>query len=97
MRNANTYVVDNIKKGPVHVPGKKRSDGQADGVSLVKGPECAKLAQKLDGFVAQRAKFHKTIYMAQEQLQTWETANRNALVNATKDGVEYFVGFCLTD
>ncbi|MDO8971145.1 MAG: hypothetical protein Q7U74_10685, partial [Saprospiraceae bacterium] len=92
LRNANTYVVDNIKKGPVPVQGKKRSDGQAEGVSLVRGPECAKLAQKLDGFVAQRANFHKTIYMAQEQLQTWETANRNALVNAVKDGLEYFVG-----
>lgn len=92
LRNANAYVVENIKKGPSPASGKKRSDGQADGESLVRGPECAKLAQKLDGFVAQRANFHKTIYMAQKQLQTWEAANRNALVNAAKDGLEYFVG-----
>jgi type II secretory pathway pseudopilin PulG len=95
LRNANAYVADNIKKGPSSVSGKKRSDGQADGVSLVRGPECAKLAQKLDGFVVQRANFQKTIYMAQEQLQTWQTANRNALVNAAKDGVDYFIGWRL--
>ena len=52
-----------------------------------------KLAQRLDGLIVQRANFQKTIDLAQEQLQTWETANRNALVNAAKDGMEYFIGW----
>ncbi|MBU4176939.1 MAG: hypothetical protein KJ730_03770, partial [Proteobacteria bacterium] len=35
---------------------------------------------------------HNTINLAQEQLTTWEDANRNALLNAAKDGIEYFTG-----
>ena len=95
LRNANTYVADNLKKGPNPGSGTNPSDGQAKGEPLARAPECVKLAQKLDGFIAQRAKFQKTIYMAQEQLQTWETANRNALVNAVKDGLDYFIGLFL--
>jgi len=52
------------------------------------------LAKKLRGFVDQRNKFHKTILLSQEHYTTWETANRNALLNAAKEGVEYFtLGF----
>jgi hypothetical protein len=42
--------------------------------------------------VAQRSKFQKTVLLAREQLDTWEQANRNALLNGVKDGVEYFAG-----
>lgn len=40
----------------------------------------------------QRNQFQKTLQSAQEQVTTWETANRNALLNAAKDGLEYFSG-----
>ena len=93
LKNATAYVVKNLKDGANPAPGTtKPRDGRADGKPITKAPDCAKLNQKLQGFITQRDKFDKTINMAQEQLTTWETANRNALLNAAKDGIEYFTG-----
>jgi hypothetical protein len=59
--------------------------------------DCAILSKKLDGFINQRSKFQKTIDLAQDQVTTWQNANRNALLNAAKDGLEYFSGQLLED
>lgn len=93
LKNATTYVAKNLKnEGGDSTPGTKPRDGKADGKPITKAPDCAKLNQKLQGFITQRDKFHNTINLAQEQVTTWETANRNALLNAAKDGIEYFTG-----
>lgn len=55
-------------------------------------PDCALLAARLQGFITQRSRFQQTLQLAQSQVDTWEEANRNALLNGVKDGVEYFVG-----
>jgi hypothetical protein len=94
LKNATAYVAKNLKnEGATTAPGTtKPRDGRADGKPIIKGPDCAKLNQKLQGFLTQRDKFSNTINLAQEQLTTWEDANRNALLNAAKDGIEYFTG-----
>ncbi|MHB8223863.1 MAG: hypothetical protein ACYDHV_13605 [Desulfurivibrionaceae bacterium] len=93
LRNATAYVAKNLKDSANPAPGTtKPRDGKADGKPITKGPDCTKLNQKLQGFLTQRDKFHNTINLAQEQLTTWEDANRNALLNAAKDGIEYFTG-----
>ncbi len=40
----------------------------------------------------QRDEYHKTILLVRSQVDEWQTMNRTALVNAAKDGVEYFTG-----
>lgn len=93
LKNAIAYVAKNLKnEGESPAPITKPRDGKADGKPITKGPYCVKLNKKLQGFITQRDKFHKTINLAQEQLTTWEDANRNALLNAAKDGIEYFTG-----
>lgn len=93
LKNATTYVAKNLKnEGGSSAPASKPHDGKADGKPITKAPDCAKLNQKLQGFLTQRDKFQNTITMAQEQFTTWEDANRNALLNAAKDGIEYFTG-----
>ena len=89
LRQANSLIVDNLKKESekLAVATKEKA--------AIKSPDCQKLTQKLNGYMDQRNKFHKTVLMAQEQLNTWEDANRNALVNGVKDGVEYFAGLYL--
>lgn len=93
LKNATAYVVKNLKnEGDPSAPTAKPRDGRAEGNPITKAQDCAKLTHKLQGFLTQRDKFHSTINLAQEQLTTWETANRNALLNAAKDGIEYFTG-----
>lgn len=87
LRNAVAYVAKNLKNGPA-----RSASGQAKGGPVIQAPDCAKLTKRLNGYLDQRTKFQKTIDQAQEQLNVWETANRNALLNAAKDGLEYFTG-----
>ncbi|KJS28860.1 MAG: hypothetical protein VR64_22340 [Desulfatitalea sp. BRH_c12] len=90
LRKASTYVIENIKK--YSVTRATASTPKDIGGPNTQSPECADLARKLDGFVHQRHQFQKTIDLSQEQYDTWHNANRNALLNAAKDGVEYFSG-----
>jgi hypothetical protein len=91
LRKAVKYVAENIKNTPPAATA-KTTDGTAKGEPIVRPPECDKLSLRLNSYLGQRNKFHKTILLAQDQLQVWETANRNALLNAAKDGLEYFTG-----
>ncbi len=83
LREAHSFMVKNLKND---------KEMKGNGKPIVKAPDCAKLRKKMNGFVTQQEKFYKTVTMAQEQLTSWETQNRNALVNAAKDGIEYFTG-----
>lgn len=92
LRKAVRYVAENIKNTPSVAGAKTATDGTAKGAPVVRPPDCAKLALRLNGYIDQRNKFQKTILLAQEELQVWEAANRDAMLNAAKDGLEFFTG-----
>jgi len=93
LREATTYVAENIKNDSADLEeSTKPYDGDGNGEPIIEASDCVELAQKLNRFISQRKKFHKTINLSQEQYTTWKTANRNALLNAAKDGLEYFTG-----
>lgn len=93
LRNAVSYVVDNIKnESQKPAAAAKPAAEKGKGEPANRAPECEKLAQRLAGYIDQRAKFQKTIHLAQDQLTTWQTANRNALLNAAKEGLEVYTG-----
>jgi hypothetical protein len=97
LREAKKFVVENIKKDSKKLavatkpkPQPKSQKPQDKPKATL--PSCEKVRIKLAGFIAQRAKFKKTIDFSQSQLDIWKSANRNALLNAAKDGIEYFTG-----
>lgn len=92
LREASRYVVQNIKtdKEKMEAAVQKQMAKQAQAPKSKE--QCGALAKKLDGFLLQRNRFQKTIYQGEEQLNVWEEANRAALVNAAKDGFEFFAG-----
>lgn len=92
LRNARTYVVENLKKDSQKLAAATKPEKKSDDKSVPRSPECINLSKKLDGFIHQRNQFRKTIDLAQMQLTTWQDANRNALLNAAKDGLAYFTG-----
>jgi hypothetical protein len=91
LRNAKTYVVENLKKDNPTPAAAEKPDAQKDKAET-RPLDCVNLSKKLEGFIHQRNQFQKTIDLAQEQLTSWQNANRNALLNAAKDGLEYFTG-----
>lgn len=54
--------------------------------------ECQAMQTKMGAFIQQQTKFHQTILLANDQVDVWEEANRNALINAAKEGIEFFAG-----
>lgn len=84
LRNAVSYVARNIKNGtdPEH----------AKGGPILRGPSCKQLTKRLAAYINQRKQFQKTIDLAQSQLNIWEKANRDALLSAAKDGLNYLTG-----
>ena len=93
LREAAAFVAANLKKDQEPLAtGAKPSAKKGNGGPIIPPLDCAKLSAKLTAFVHQRAQFAKTVNMAQEQLATWENANQNALLNAAKDGMEFFTG-----
>lgn len=96
LRNAVTYVADNLAKDGERLEVALLRNASTDsGQPIIEAPDCKKLPKTLQGYIEQRQKFHKTILQSQEQLTVWEDANRNALVNAARDGFEYFAGVFL--
>ncbi|MDF1590427.1 MAG: hypothetical protein P1P89_02835 [Desulfobacterales bacterium] len=96
LRNATTYVVENIKNDGQKLAAAAKPDaGKGKDEPANRSLECEKLSQRLNGYIDQRAKFQKTIHLAQDQLTTWQTANRNALLNAAKEGLEVYTGHLL--
>lgn len=92
LRKAKTLIVDSLK---TEAEQRAATAQPMDKKPAMTAAECRSLSHKLSGYLDQRNKFHKTVLLAQEQLATWEDANRNALVNAAKAGVEYFAGLYL--
>jgi hypothetical protein len=68
LRQATTYVAENIKNTPPSGAGSKTADGAAKGEPIVRSPACTKLTLRLTSYLNQRNQFHKTILLAQEQL-----------------------------
>lgn len=93
LTKAHHFVMANLKEDTPRLEALVRKQEATGAVAATpKAPDCAKLARFLKGSMAQRSQFHQTLQSAQEQVTTWETANRNALLNAAKDGLEYFSG-----
>ncbi|MEL7585530.1 MAG: hypothetical protein AAGU19_02370 [Prolixibacteraceae bacterium] len=94
LRDAKTFIADNLKNDSLSIAS-DISRYTEKGGPVETTPDCGKLAARLKGYVNQRAQFQKTVYLAKDQLDTWETANRNALLNVVKDGISYFSGALL--
>lgn len=97
LRNAQTYVVQNLKKdsNDLEASATRYDKDKEKDKPVVRPPDCVKRAQKLKVLIQQRKYFQKTIDLAQEQLTTWQDANRNALLNAAKDGLDWYAGYLL--
>lgn len=89
LRKARKFVVDSVKK-----PAELRDQGKPAWTGPNKA-ECQAMLGKMNGYIQQQNKFHQTILLANEQVGIWEDANRNALINAAKEGVEHFAGLYL--
>ena len=93
LRNASAYMVKSLKdESAMPAAGDKPHSAKNNGKPVITPANCAKLKLRLNGYIDQRSRFEKTINLAQGQLNEWETENRNAMVNAAKDGIEYFTG-----
>lgn len=93
LREADKFLEENAVKdstGMVRLLRKYESEG--NGEPIIPKPDCIKLRDQLKGYLNQREQFKKTIELSQSELETWETANNNAMMNAAKDGLEYFTG-----
>lgn len=95
LRSAHTYLFEQLENDREKLASPAQADARENSRPMRPPDECRQLAQKLNRFIAQREKFHKTVLLSQDQVLVWENANRNALVNAAKDGMEYFAGIWL--
>lgn len=90
LSKASTYVVQSLKDEQT---AKAREVDKSQPVNnSPPAQECAALTQKLSGYLNQRSKFYQTVLTAQEQVNSWREANRNALMNAAKEGVALWLG-----
>jgi hypothetical protein len=93
LRDAKKFVGEKATKdneGIVSLLKQYEPDGNGEPIS--QKPDCIKLGNQLKGYTNQRQQFQKTIDLSNSELEIWETANHNAMVNAAKDGLEYFTG-----
>jgi hypothetical protein len=93
LRGTTNYVAENIRKDSSGIVALLRQyEPEGNGGPIIQKPDCKDLPRQLKGFTNQRQQFQKTIDLSQNEVDLWETANRNALINAAKDGLEYFTG-----
>jgi hypothetical protein len=93
LRGATNYVAENIRKdSPGIVALLRQYEPEGKGEPIIQKPDCKDLPRQLKAYTNQRQQFQKTIDLSQNEVDLWETANRNALINAAKDGLEYFTG-----
>jgi hypothetical protein len=93
LRETKKYLDEKVEnQSPEMVNLLRQYEPDANGQPIIPKPDCINLSRKLKGFTEQRLKFQKTVSLAHSELEIWETANRNALFNAAKDGIEYFTG-----
>ncbi|HEY3389683.1 MAG TPA: hypothetical protein VGK38_08945 [Prolixibacteraceae bacterium] len=93
LREAKQFVSEkNVKDNEVIVSLLRQYEPEGNGEPIIQKPDCIKLSNQLKGYTNQRQQFQKTINLSSNELDVWETANRNAMINAAKDGLEYFTG-----
>ena len=93
LRDAKKFVDEKkIKDNEGIVNLLRQFEPDANGEPIIQKPDCIKLGNQLKGYTNQRQQFQKTINLSSSELDIWETANRNAMMNAAKDGLEYFTG-----
>jgi len=93
LREATKYVEENKKNDSLKMVSLlRKAETPGNGSPIIQKPDCIKLGEKLKLYSIQRDQFQKTINLSKSELDVWETANRNALINAAKDGLEYFTG-----
>lgn len=94
LRETQKYVEEKIKNdSSVIVSLLRKSELSATGEPILKKADCIEqLSRKLKVYENQRAQTLKILNLSNNELNIWETANRNALTNQVKDGLEYFAG-----
>ncbi|MDP4291005.1 MAG: hypothetical protein Q8908_07985, partial [Bacteroidota bacterium] len=93
LRQSKQYVAAQIKSDSLNIVTLLRKDeAKENGEPIIQKPDCVKLKGLLNAYTRQRSEFQKTILLSNSQLDIWEAKNRNALVNAAKDGIDYFIG-----
>jgi tetratricopeptide (TPR) repeat protein len=93
LMDAKKYVVEKINTDSTAMVSLLRKfEPAGNGEPIIAKPDCKNLSDQLKAYVNQRQQFQKTIDLSQNEVDVWETANRNALVNAAKDGLEYYTG-----
>jgi len=93
LREANKYLDDRTNMDSARIVTLLReNESETDGEPIILKPDCLRLREQLKGYIDQREQFQKTIELSQNELNIWENANNNAMLNAAKDGLEYFTG-----
>ena len=93
LRETQKYVEEKIADdGPKIVELLRKYEPDANGEPIIEKPDCVDLFKKLKVFTNQRAQTQKILNLSNSELNIWETANQNALMNQAKDGLEYFTG-----
>jgi hypothetical protein len=92
LREAKTYLVQNLKQGDDPDRDTITPDAGDAGDPIIDKPDCAKLSRQLKGYADQRDRFQKTVALSQSHVDTWQAANRNAMLNVALDGINYFTG-----
>lgn len=93
LREADQYLQEKTEAdSPEMVTLLRKYESEGNGEPIIPKPDCIKLRDQLKGYLNQREQFKKTIELSKNELKVWETANSNAMLNAAKDGLEYFTG-----
>lgn len=89
INNADLFIRENKKADSVRQA--RAADSAARNATKdisKKSPECDKLQTRLNNYLTQRDKFHKTILTTQKDLAEWKQKNNDALWNAATSGFE---------
>jgi len=92
LRNAVSFVVESIKMDGEKLAARTEPYTDPNADAKTQPQYCKDLAAKLDRLVNRRQQFQKTVDLAQNQVDTWREANRNALWNAARDGLSVWTG-----
>ncbi|HJV19900.1 MAG TPA: hypothetical protein VJ552_08505 [Sediminibacterium sp.] len=87
--NADLFISRNKISDSAKAASLKPDSAQKAGLTAVKKtPDCDKLQTRLDNYLKQRDKFHKTIQTTRQDLEEWKQRNNDALWNAATTGFE---------
>jgi hypothetical protein len=87
--NADLFLERNKISDSAKLAALKSDTAQKEGMNTVKkSPDCEKLQTRLDNYLKQRDKFHKTLQTTRQDLEEWKQKNNDALWNAATAGFE---------